>query len=1038
MVKKTRKSLIHLKSSVSGKIPTAEQLNYGEIAINYAKDSEAIFFKNSENNVVEVKTNSAVVEELNTKQDKTDNALATTAKTVTGAINEINTKVSNIPTVNDPKVSIKMNGVEKGSFTLNQASAGEVDLGTVLTEHQSLKTINGETITGSGDISVKGDTVKCRIDQSTMVSGGDGTQENPYVFKMSLEDVKKYKDCDFVEIYDSSSNTSVYSFYRTMTGIFYTPFIPDVYSGCLAGAFIGDESPTAEQIGFAFYSLHISDEVESGGTALVSSRAVYYALQAKQDKLTSGTNIKTINSQSLLGSGDITIKSESDVVKCRINITSQTKNENNSIFYKLPLADVLKYKEKCDIVEIYGELENGSIEVQFELFRTYTGYFCSPLMPGGGDGMAFGAFNGNSSTTDENEIGFNFISFSFADVPLESNNGSLIASGTVYTALQAKQDKLTSGTNIKTINNQSILGSGNVDISAPIYVVPMIMSTDGYPIPDSSKIDTNKLSVYMKSGYTVIGKPVDSSAPIVSFITGNNGYHYHYFDEKKGMMVIRVYGNNLSQHEIEYNYQFAAPQDSGSTGVCGGVPVPTYDDKEKFLKGDGTWSEVKTIDGESLIGSGDIKIKNNDYYLPVSAFSGQTAVTQDVLDAIVDVRNSQGRKHLYIYDESKTKGAVAEASVANYAGEWRYFVSWMAHYGFARNTIWVYLIEPSTKAVTDQSFSLEKFIGATTSASGREGIIPAPTTADTKSFLCGNGKWEKVSGGSSAFNVGPLINDGSGKITEANYNALKQHIQNGDALYYAHSDESETWTTNVSATIVSGGTTAETICLFLDDSMSVSGWDPSKALSSFHTTYTANMGMIYQIKKSDLSADLGGYIYHQPMLQNGVNIKKINGQDLILGTPDMNGEANLEIASTFPLDPNNFKFSELVEATLSYKTIVLKNFLYFSYSQSLAAMPLTADGAEATTVSDTKSVYCTFMYLNTMNNKPYANTFGIKFTGDNKWEEVPNTSGPLMYNSDYKVDTSMSDTSTNPVQNKVIKAYIDELVGNLTAQLAQI
>lgn len=43
-----------------------------------------------------------------------------------------------IPTVNDPKVSIKMNGAEKGSFTLNQASAGEVDLGTVLTAHQDI------------------------------------------------------------------------------------------------------------------------------------------------------------------------------------------------------------------------------------------------------------------------------------------------------------------------------------------------------------------------------------------------------------------------------------------------------------------------------------------------------------------------------------------------------------------------------------------------------------------------------------------------------------------------------------------------------------------------------------------------------------------------------------------------------------------------------------------------------------------------------------------------------------------------------------
>ena len=888
MVKKTRKSLIHLKSSVSGKIPTAEQLNYGEIAINYAKDSEAIFFKNSENNVVEVKTNSAVVEELNTKQDKTDNALATTAKTVTGAINEINTKVSNIPTVNDPKVSIKMNGVEKGSFTLNQASAGEVDLGTVLTEHQSLKTINGETITGSGDISVKGDAVKCRIRLSARV--------------------------------------------------------PDV------------------------------------------------------------------------GDGSI----------------------NNPWFFKLPLADVKKYTKECDIVEIYEpEYEDTQEYITYSLYRTFTGYFCSAFEPSG-SGYFVGLFNGDDSSA-ENEIGFSFgIVQTAAEV--ESNNDGPVSSKAVYNALQTKQDKLTSGTNIKTINNQSILGSGNVDISAPIYVVPMVLSTEGYPIPDSSKIDTNKLSVYMKSGYTVIGKPVDSSAPIVSFITGNNGYHYHYFDEKKGMMVIRVYGNNLSQHEIEYNYQFAAPQDSGSTGVCGGVPVPTYDDKEKMLKGDGTWSEVKTIDGESLIGSGDIKIKNNDYYLPVSAFSGQTAVTQDVLDAIVDVRNSQGRKHLYIYDETTAVGAVAEASVANWFGTYEYFVSWMAYYGDGYNTIWAYEIIGRSKGITDVSFMVNKFKGATTHVSGHEGIVPAPTTADTESFLCGNGKWEKISGGSSAFNVGPLVynSTSSGKITEANYNALKQHIQNGDALYYAHSDESETWTSNVSATIVSGGTTAETICLFLDDSMSVSGWDPSKALSSFHTTYTANLGMIYQIKKSDLSADLGGYIYHQPMLQNGMNITKINGQDLILNTPDMNGEANLEISGTFVLDPNNYKFSELVDAVFANKIIMLKDFLFFSHAYSVIAAPMDGDGSIVTTVAETKDVYCAFIYIGATQGGQVTQVTAIKFTGDNTWTAVPNSAGQLLCTNDYKVDTSMSDTSTNPVQNKVIKAYIDELVGNLTAQLAQI
>lgn len=76
-------------------------------------------------------------------------------------------KKTSIPTVNNPKVSIKMNGAEKGSFTLNQASAGEVDLGTVITAHQdisgkqdklisgtNIKTINGESVLGSGDITI--------------------------------------------------------------------------------------------------------------------------------------------------------------------------------------------------------------------------------------------------------------------------------------------------------------------------------------------------------------------------------------------------------------------------------------------------------------------------------------------------------------------------------------------------------------------------------------------------------------------------------------------------------------------------------------------------------------------------------------------------------------------------------------------------------------------------------------------------------------------------------------------------------------------
>ena len=48
---------------------------------------------------------------------------------------------------------------------------------------------------------------------------------------------------------------------------------------------------------------------------------------------------------------------------------------------------------------------------------------------------------------------------------VNQNDEMAVSGGAVYTALSGKQDTLVSGTNIKTINNQSLLGSGNITIS---------------------------------------------------------------------------------------------------------------------------------------------------------------------------------------------------------------------------------------------------------------------------------------------------------------------------------------------------------------------------------------------------------------------------------------------------------------------------------------------------------------------------------------------------------------------------------------------
>ena len=190
----------------------------------------------------------------------------------------------------------------------------------------------------------------------------------------------------------------------------------------------------------------------------------------KQDTLTSGTNIKTINNQSILGSGNINITG--GVTKCRINVNTLVAEPtgNEPLIFKMPLSDVQKYKN-YDVVEIYSA-ENG---VETTMYTVYHGAFSEFYATSNGTGWLTGMFIGDETTTDENKIGFVLITSETADT-VDKDAKEPISSRAVYTALQGKQDTLTSGTNIKTINNQSLLGSGNIKISAPSITVDTTMS----------------------------------------------------------------------------------------------------------------------------------------------------------------------------------------------------------------------------------------------------------------------------------------------------------------------------------------------------------------------------------------------------------------------------------------------------------------------------------------------------------------------------------------------------------------------------------
>lgn len=100
-----------------------------------------------------------------------------------------------------------------------------------------------------------------------------------------------------------------------------------------------------------------------------SSSKVSAELNGKQATLVSGTNIKTINNTSLLGSGDITISGGGDIPK--INMTATTATLDPNKFYvwgEVASLDISLAAETADIQNVYKfQFQSGAIATTLTL-----------------------------------------------------------------------------------------------------------------------------------------------------------------------------------------------------------------------------------------------------------------------------------------------------------------------------------------------------------------------------------------------------------------------------------------------------------------------------------------------------------------------------------------------------------------------------------------------------------------------------------------------------------------------------------------------
>lgn len=158
---------------------------------------------------------------------------------------------------------------------------------------------------------------------------------------------------------------------------------------------------------------------------------------SKQDKLISGTNIKTVNGNSLLGSGNVSIPVIT--VDSAISKTSTNPVQNKVISTALDTK-----QNKLTSSDTIFTLKDATNTMQVKYGNTVVS---SSLILSTQDGIGL-------------DVNFDTIN---------STSTKAVMSKTIYTELSKKQDKLVSGTSIKTINNTSILGSGNISI--PIITV---------------------------------------------------------------------------------------------------------------------------------------------------------------------------------------------------------------------------------------------------------------------------------------------------------------------------------------------------------------------------------------------------------------------------------------------------------------------------------------------------------------------------------------------------------------------------------------
>ena len=290
--------IIHKHSSDPKLLPGSNELEYGELAVNFADGFETISLKNSNDEIVEFKSKEYydgiienATEELNNKLDKsTFDALA--EGDVTTAIESFK------------EVTAFLEGIEDDE-TLKGVLAGKQN---TLVSGENIKTINGESVLGSGDI-----TIDFTIDDIEEIRQGAKLGETSTQGFEVLFGTLRYSDGQYY-FYKDPDNLYEKSLYEKAEDAYNNNKIPVLKIGTWESYVLltktNDKYFGNGISNFQNYQYIYTVELNQYEDCLkyLPFISEHQDISGKQDSLISGTNIKTINGESILDSGDINLQ----------------------------------------------------------------------------------------------------------------------------------------------------------------------------------------------------------------------------------------------------------------------------------------------------------------------------------------------------------------------------------------------------------------------------------------------------------------------------------------------------------------------------------------------------------------------------------------------------------------------------------------------------------------------------------------------------------------------------------------------------------